>query len=100
MLNKKKMSKKSKTKNIEARELTICFLISIPMTFGLIEIIENKNEILFWTYMGIGAVSTTIMRWVGNTDDKIKFFKINKYVALTCAITLFYWGIWNYFSDN
>jgi len=75
----------------------ICLLISIPMTFGLIKILEYKNEILFWTYMGIGGISALIMRWAGNTDNKSKFLKIIQYIALTCAITLFSWGIWNYF---
>ncbi|MCH2232427.1 MAG: hypothetical protein MK105_18975 [Crocinitomicaceae bacterium] len=94
------MSRKSKNKNSEARKWIMCFLISIPMTFGLIKILEYKNETLFWIYMGIGGISAIIMRWVGNTDGKTKFLKIIEYVALTCAITLFYWGIWNYFFSK
>ncbi|MCB9325612.1 MAG: hypothetical protein H6571_17875 [Lewinellaceae bacterium] len=91
------MSGKLKNKNYEAQKWMICFLISIPMTFGLIKILEYKNEILFWSYMGIGGVSALIMRWVGGTEDKSKFLNIVEYVALICAITLFSWGIWNYF---
>jgi len=90
------MSGKSKNKNNKSNKWMICLLISIPMTFGLIKILEYKNEILFWTYMGIGGISALIMRWAGNTDNKSKFLKIIQYIALTCAITLFSWGIWNY----
>lgn len=91
------MSEKTKNKTNKGRKLIMCFLFSVPMTLGMVKILENKNEFLFWTYMGIGGVSALIMRWVGNTDNKSKLLKIVEYIALTWAITLFLWGIWNYF---
>lgn len=91
------MPGKSKNKNSAAQKLIMCFLISIPIAFGLIKFIECKNQVLFWAYMGIGGISSLIFRLNGNTDDKSRFLKIVEYIALTCGITLFYWVIWNYF---
>jgi len=94
------MSKKTKKNHRKNYKWIICFLTSLPLTFVLIKILENKNETLFWTYMGIGGLSALIMRWIGNTDEKSKFFEIVEYLALTFAITLFSWGIWNHFFNE
>ena len=86
------MSKESKSN--ELRKWINYFLISIPMTFGLIKIIENKWEVIFWTYFAIGGVSALITRWHGYSSNKSNWLKIAEHICFVFAITMFLWLFW------
>lgn len=89
-----------KSKNREVKKILISFLISIPTTIGMIKVIENKWEVIFWTYMGIGTLSAIITRWYGFDNKKSKFLKTVEYIFWVSAITLLLMGIWIYFLGN
>ena len=70
------------------------------MAWGLLKVIEYRNEFLFWVYIGIGGISATTIRWVGNASNKSKSLKIVEYIVLTWAITLFLCVFWEHFFSK
>jgi len=75
------------------KRLVIYFLISIPMAFALMKIIEFKITWVFWLYIGIMGISGFIAEEFLYSQKKSKFIKITEHVAFISAITLILWYI-------
>lgn len=75
------------------------FLISIPVSFSLIKIIELKNEYLFWTYFGIMGISALVSRWFIVYDKKNKLLKMIEHVGMILTISLFMSSFLNWFLN-
>ncbi len=67
------------------------FLISIPLSLALVKIIEFKNEVLLWIYIGLMLISTLITKWFKYSDSKNKFIEMNEHLTMILGTTLFMW---------
>ena len=67
------------------------FLISIPLSLALVKIIEFKNEVLLWIYIGLMLISTLITKWFKYSDNKNKFIEMNEHLTMILGTTLFMW---------
>jgi len=89
-----------KSKNEVAKKIWVNLLIAIPITLGMITVIKNKWEIVFWIYLGIGTISALITRWYGFDNEKSKFLKIVEKIFWVSALSFFLLGIWLYLLDK
>jgi len=80
-----------KSKDREAKKWIIYVLISIPMAFGLIKVIEYKYKIIFGIYIAAMGISAIIVRWSGYSGKKSNVIRTAEYVCFVSAITLFIW---------
>lgn len=81
----------AKPNNSEAKKWLNYFLISIPMAFILMKIIDYKCEVIFWIYLAIMGISAIITRWFGHSNEKSKFVRMVEHICFVCSITLFLW---------
>lgn len=66
-------------------------LISIPLSLVLIKIIELKNEVLLWSYIGLMLISTLITKWFKFSENKNKILEINEHLTMILGTTMFLW---------
>ncbi len=66
-------------------------LISIPLSLALFKIIEFKQEVLLWCYVGIMLISTLITKWFKYSDKKNKFIEMSEHLTMVLGTTMFMW---------
>ncbi|MEM9821921.1 MAG: hypothetical protein AAF985_12650 [Bacteroidota bacterium] len=86
-----------KSKNRVAKQWMIYFLIAIPMTFLLRQVVEHQIEIVFWIYIATMGIGGLILGWNRGASVKSKFIEVLEHICFVCVIALFLWGAVDYF---
>lgn len=86
-MNKKQIKKELKRGLILG---SIYLLISIPLAFLLMKVIELKYTKIFWSYFAIMGISAIIADFndMEPEDQKTNFIKIVEHIAFITFITL------------
>ena len=97
------MNSKEANKSLKEglKKTVIYVLISIPLSFLLIKVIELKYTNLFWSFMAILGVSSIIAEWFlyEPENKKGRFVKTMEHIAyISFIVLIFQWVYFMWFS--
>lgn len=84
------------------KKMFVYLLISIPLAFLLVKIIELKYTRMFWGFMAILGITGFLADWYDGEpeDKKNNFIKMVEHIAFISFITLLYqWCYFVWFAD-
>ena len=81
------------------KKMLIYTLISLPLTFFMIKVIELKYTKIFWTFMVVMGISGFIADWYEAEEEKSRFVKMMEHIAIISFMVLMFQSLYfNWFT--